>query len=105
MADRPLTVAERKVMHVLTTADHPGPGYVGDAVWGPARGTVCSAPFARLAGKMLNGLRKRELCVWEPNGHWANARWGWALTPAGRAALAANPIDHTDATLNRKATR
>jgi hypothetical protein len=81
-----LTEAQRKVLAVL--GDQPlGPGHIGDEVWGENgyRGSACSAPYARVAGKVLNSLKAKGLAEWISE----NKSWGWVITGSGRKALAA----------------
>lgn len=96
MSARPLTPTQARMLDALTRLGPRGPGALGDELWGPARGTVCSAPFARLAGKVLNGLRALGLVAWGPVGRGPDAAWLWSITEAGRSALAATSLALAD---------
>lgn len=89
---KPLSVAKRKVLDVLARNSERllGPGYVGDEVWGPEQpthaGSNCSAPFARVAGKMLTSLKALGYAEYVAVHRDGRAQdWGWRITPAGRA--------------------
>ena len=57
-----------------------GPGAFGDYLWGrqDRRGSNCSCPYARQAGKVLNRLKRAELAEWVHEG----SNWGWRALPA-----------------------
>ena len=62
-----------------------GPGYFGQLLWGEGgyRGTACSAPYARQAGKVLNRLKSVGLAEWKHEG----SSWGWEATHIARALV------------------
>lgn len=92
-ADAPLTAAERRVLEVLAKSPPLGCGTLGNYVWGHLRrGHVCSAPFARIAGKTVRRLQKRDFVRYVEIG---NGWYGWTISASGRAALARKPAEPT----------
>jgi len=88
--------AQRKVLDVLARNSERllGPGYVGDEVWGPEEsrhGSNCSAPFARVAGKMLKSLKAlgyvEYVCVTASRPSLDSVDWGWRITPSGNMEI------------------
>ncbi len=68
-----------------------GPGNVGDMIWGKnphRRAAVKSSAYARTAGRILNGLRKKDLVEYRVEKLCGLGRtlesWGWSLTGPGR---------------------
>jgi len=81
-----LSDAERRVLEAMVKIGQPaGPGTIGSSVWHGYRGSACSAPYARIAGRILNRLKDRDLVIhdYDDNG----GTWGWSITALGRSAL------------------
>lgn len=65
-----------------------GPGAVGDVVWGKnphRRAGAKSSAYARTAGRLLNGLKKKDFVEYRVERHHGGVdSWGWSLTGPGR---------------------
>lgn len=61
------------------------PQVFGELLWPDrkVRGSTCSAPLARPAGKALNDLKTRRLAEFVTEGSGRDIRWGWRCTTAG----------------------
>lgn len=66
-----------------------GCGSIGNAIFPDAQGAVnCSAPYARIAGKVMSRLRVKGEADWYVIGDWG----GWSATHAGvRRAKKSHP--------------
>ena len=95
-----LTDAQQKMLGILAAQKRPcGPQYLGEQMWPHRyRGSNCSAPYARPAGKLLNALKRLELAE---HVHQGDLWWGWQITPAGRRALAPAASDAASDTCSR----
>ena len=84
-----MTAADKRALAVLVTIPWlVRPGNFGERLWGDPRlnngyrGSNCSAPYARVAGKVLNRLRAQGFAEWvrpRPD------EWGWRATPEGHS--------------------
>ena len=81
-----MTPADKKALAVLVTLDVlVGPQFFGEMLWkNRYRGSACSAPYARPAGKVLNRLRDQGFAEWVRE----QDNWGWRATPEGRQEAA-----------------
>lgn len=71
-------------------------GWIGNGMFpGRHRG---SAPYARLAGKVIRRLERKGLATFESRGRWGS--WGWVLTAKGKriAMRADQASDDTSST-------
>ena len=77
---RPMKILCQEALEILRESDDPlRCGYLGDRLFREAvhRG---SAPFARIAGKVMRRLEKVGLAEYGNRGD----VWGWRVTAAGR---------------------
>jgi len=78
-----MTDFDKQALAVLVTVSGLiGPQAFGERLWPDKRyrGSACSAPFARPAGKALNRLRDHGFAEWVSE----RGSWGWRATPEGR---------------------
>ena len=80
---------KRALAMLVTIPELVGPGNFGECFWGKPtlsngyRGSNCSAPYARSAGKVFNRLRDQGLAEWVRTDN----SWGWRATPKGYKAV------------------
>lgn len=84
LAVKDLTQSDVRALRLLCTMKAlVRPGHFGDLLWpGRYRGSSCSCPFARPAGKVLNRLRAAGCAVYVVR---SRRDFGWEATSAGRA--------------------
>jgi hypothetical protein len=81
-----MTDTDRRALALLCScASLVGPQQFGELLWpeGRYRGSACSAPYARPAGRVLNRLRDQGLAEWVSE----RENWGWRATASGRKAI------------------
>lgn len=76
-----LSPALQKMLDLLDNTPR-RPNNLGTCIWGEGgyRGSACSAPYARPAGRLLNRLDKLGLAYRVHRGD----DWGWVVTFKGR---------------------
>jgi len=81
-----LTEADVRALRLLATFKSlVRPGHFGDMLWpGRYRGSSCSCPFARPAGRVLNRLKRAKLA---DRVYRSRSDHGWEITSAGRALI------------------
>ena len=78
-----MTDIERRMLQLLDTDRPTKPGFLGTVLWANPNQRQPQA-FARPAGKVLNGLKRRGWTIWVHQPH----DWGWIITAAGQRRLA-----------------
>jgi hypothetical protein len=80
-----MTAFDRKALAALVVVNGLiGPQAFGERLWSHRPRGSSSAPFARIAGKVLNRLRDQGFAEWVSE----HKSWGWRATPEGRREAA-----------------
>jgi hypothetical protein len=81
-----LTTADVRALRLLAAFKSlVRPGHFGDSLWpGRYRGSACSCPFARPAGKVLNRLKTAGVAHYV---YRSRREYGWEITRQGRALI------------------
>jgi hypothetical protein len=82
-----VTDTDRRALTILVTMNRlVRPQYFGELFWRRRyRGSNCSAPYARPAGRVLNRLRNQGFAEWVSL---SKDDWGWRATSEGRREAA-----------------